>query len=431
MPDYGDFYRAERIAMFGINSDKNTISELQAGEHCLSKRAARPLSIASRVWIASDLIKPPVWTAITIEGHGNINHLKFNNALQIASAANPGSRLVLKGTLAWSHWVDSGKAPVLTEIEGSSWDGMTSQGVKPFLKTYDVRQGPTAEVLMFCGEPTRIIFRAHHAVMDGRGLITWIEDVFRVLNGRKPLGSDHTTVENDLLHLPDKTIHEPPAYNFISPVGKPSGNDTELVWKRISVPGQHTKLLASVLLLLAQASWRQGKGPVRFGIPVDLRHRRPGLRSTGNLTNAIYIEVKPGFTVEQIAAEIQRRLREKDDGKLNLEDILLPYIPISILSWILSTDEQSKFKKNSYRCTGFVTNLGRVDLKRFSCSGFSAASFFVLPIAISSLPLFLTMSGYNDRTDYVLGMPKNFSSEGRMEEVLDYIVNGLKDMTLS
>jgi len=41
------------------------------------------------------------------------------------------------------------------------------------------------------------------------------------------------------------------------------------------------------------------------------------------------------------------------------------------------------------------------------------------------------MSGYNDSTDYVLGMPKNFSSEGRMEEILDYIVNGLKDMTLS
>ncbi len=110
---------------------------------------------------------------------------------------------------------------------------------------------------------------------------------------------------------------------------------------------------------------------------------------------------------------------------------MLPYVPISILSWILSTDEQSKFKNNSYRCTGFVTNLGRVDLKRFSCSGFNAASFFVLPIAISSLPLFLTMSGYNDRTDYVLGMPKNFSSGGRMEEILDYIVNGLKDMTLS
>ena len=265
--------------------------------------------------------------------------------------------------------------------------------------------------------------------MDGRGLITWIEDIFRVLNGRKPLGSDYTTVENDLLHLPDKTIYQSPIYNFISPVGKPVGNDTELVWKRITVPGQHSKLLSRVLFLIAQASWRQGKGPVRFGIPVDLRYRRPGMRSTGNLTNAIYIKVEPKFTADMIADEIQCRLHEKSDGKLNWEDILLPYIPINLICWVLAADEQRKFNNNNYRCTGFVTNLGKVDLKRFSCSGFNATSFFVFPISISSLPFFLTMSGYNGMTDYVLGMPNNFANEGRLEEILNYITNGLKEKT--
>jgi hypothetical protein len=169
-----------------------------------SRRSSRPLSIASRIWIAWDLVNPPVWTTIAVEGHGLIDAQKLRNAIKIASQANPGSRLVLRGNLAWSRWVDSGTSPLLTEIENSDWDGMSSDGLKSLLKTHDVYRGPTAEVLIFYGEPLRMIFRAHHAVMDGRGLITWIEDIFRALNGQEPLGSDYTMVENDLLYCRTK-----------------------------------------------------------------------------------------------------------------------------------------------------------------------------------------------------------------------------------
>ncbi len=389
------------------------------------KRSGRPLSIASRIWIASDLVNPPVWTTIAVEGHGLIDAQKLRNAIMIASRANPGSRLVLRGNLSRSRWVDSGPSPLLTEIRNSTWDGMSSDGLTSLLKTYDVYRGPTAEVLIFYGEPLRMIFRAHHAVMDGRGLITWTEDIFRVLNGQKPLGSDHSLVENDLLHLPDKRIHQPPAYNFISPVGGPVGNDTERVWKRFRVKGHHSKLLAKIMLLTAKAARQQGEGPVRFGIPVDLRSRRPGLRSTGNLTNAVYIQVDRDSSIEQIADEIQRRLREKDDGKLNLEDILIPYIPIRMIRRILAADEQRRFSSNSYRCSGFITNLGKMDLNRFSSKSFQAVSCFVFPISIVSLPFFLTMSGYYDMTDYVLGMPRSFADEGKIEEIIDHIVCGL------
>ncbi|MDD3894076.1 MAG: hypothetical protein PHU36_03535, partial [Syntrophomonadaceae bacterium] len=339
-----------------------------------------------------------------------------------------GSRLVLRGNLSWSYWEDSGITPLLTEVNGSSWDGMSSAGLRPLIKTYDIRKGPTVEVIIFHGSPIRVMFRSHHAVMDGRGLMTWAEDIFRALNGLQPLGSDHTIVENDLLHFPDKKIHPAPASSFISPVGMPVGKDPERVWRRISVKGHHSKLLSRIIILCAKAARLHGEGPVRIGIPVDLRPRRPGLRSTGNLTNAIYITVDPESTIEQIAGEIQCRLKEYDDGKLNLEDILIPYVPIQIIRQILAKYEKHNFKANQYRCTGFITNLGKVNLDLFSGGGFKSTALFVLPISICSLPFFLSMIGYHDATDYVLGMPKLLASEGRLEEILSYIVTGLENM---
>lgn len=335
---------------------------------------------------------------------------------------------MLRGNLSRSYWVDSGKTPVLREYDGSLWDGMSSEGLTALLKTYNVRQGPTAEVLVFHGDPMRVVFRTHHAVMDGQGITTWAEDIFRVLNGLPPLGSDHLMVENDLLHLPDKKTYEAPEYNFISPAGKLSGSDPELVWRRVSIKGHRSKLLARVMIMTAKAARRNGEGPVRFGIPVDLRPRLPELRSTGNLTNAIYISVETESTVDQIAGEIQRRLKEQDDGKLNLEDKLIPYVPIQILKWIIAKDERQKFSTNKYRCSGFISNLGRVDLERFSGDGFTPAGFFVFPVFIRALPFFLTMSGYHDTTEFVLGMPGFFADQARLEEILDYIIGGLDEI---
>lgn len=394
----------------------------------IHRRSHRPLSIAARVWIAADLLYPPAWTTIIIEGKGIIDPQRWKDAIRIASDANPGSRLVLRGRLSWSHWVDSGKAPSFLEFNGGSWDGMSSEGLNPFLRTYDIRKGPASEVLILHGNPIRVIFRAHHAIMDGRGLITWAEDIFRVLNGLHPLGSNHLIIENDLLNLPDKNIHHPPAYNFISPTGKPSGSDSERIWCRVSVQGHYSKLLARIMILIARAARRNEEGPVRFGIPVDLRSRSPGLRSTGNLTNAIYISIEPESTVDQIAHKIQRRLQEQDDGKLNLIDKLIPYVPTQMLRLIMAKDEQQKFRANKYRCSGFITNLGRVELERFSGGGFTPTAFFVLPVAIASLPFFLAMSGYNDVIEYVLGMPRSYADQGRLGEILNYIVTGLDNV---
>ncbi|MGE5422773.1 MAG: hypothetical protein ACM3QW_05895 [Ignavibacteriales bacterium] len=393
-----------------------------------NKRVNRPLSIASRMWVAVDELYPPYWTGLIFEGHGSINQPTWQEAIHIASEANLGSRLVLKGHLANAHWVDSGQSPLLRVVDGRTFDGMSSEGLLPLLRTSDVRQGPNAEVLLLEGDPLRIMFRAHHALMDFRGTLTWVEDIFRVLKGLVPIGSDYLTIENDLLHLPDKNLYDPPAFDFIAPTGPADLNETGFIWRRFSVKGNYSKLLPRLMILTARAAWRHQEGPVRFGIPVDLRSRQPGLRSTSNLANAIYITVRPESTVDELAKEMQQRLKERNDGKLNWEDKLIPYVPIKVLKRILQKDEQKRLVTNKFRFSGVYSNGGRMDLEPFTGGGFIPSAFFALPTAFGSLPFSVGISGHHDITEYVFYLPQAFASQGRLEEIIDYIFTELDRM---
>lgn len=394
-----------------------------------ANRTNRPLSIASRVWIAADNVYPPFWTNFVFEGTGTLDVNDLREAVRIVSQANPGSRLVLKGHLNRSYWTVGGPEPLVREIKETSWDGYSSEHFWELTRTSDVRKGPNVEVVLVRTNPLRIMFRAHHAVMDGRGTGTWAEDIFRVLRGEPPLGSDHLLVENDLLYLPDKTVHKPLKHEFISPMGPPEGSEPGFVWKRATVKGRYSNLLARVLLVSAMAAWRYEEGPVRLGIPVDLRARLPqGTRSTGNLTNAIYINVTREATVQEIASSIKKRLELKDDGKLDLEDKLIPYIPISMLTKLLVREDQQALKNNRYRCSGFVSNVGYVDLSKFSGGGFKATAFFALPINTRSFPFSLGITGYNDSVEFILRVPRIFATGGRLNETLEFVAGRLSEV---
>ncbi|HNW28453.1 MAG TPA: hypothetical protein PKN50_08255 [Spirochaetota bacterium] len=386
---------------------------------------ARPLSIASRLWIAANTITPPFANQVIVEGAGRFNADEWRRAVRIASDANPGTRLVLKGRLGSSRWVDSGVTPPVREVDGSSWDGMGSEGA-PFLKKdFDPRKGPCSEVLLMHGDPARAAFRSHHAIMDGRGAMTWTEDIFRVLRGEEPLGSEYIMVENDLLNLTRGKRSRPLPHQYIAPTGMADGTAIDLVWKRATLFGKYPRLLARVLLLTAREAWRHGDGRVRIGIPVDLRSRREGLRSTSNLANAIYIDIDRDASAESIAGEIARRLSLRADGEITWEDLIISYVPIRLLARAIRSEGARNQKSGQFRFSGFVSNLGRVESAAYSCGSFTATSYIGIPVCAPILPFSMTLSGLGDRIELLLMMPRNMSTGGRLEAVLDSIAAGL------
>lgn len=381
----------------------------------------RPLSIAARLWLAVGRNSPPCANQLTFEGTGTLDPVKWRVAVEKASAANPGTRLVLRGALGSCRWIDSGRPPRVREADASAWDGMGSDGAPFLMEGFNPRTGPNAEVLLMHGSPARVSFRSHHAIMDGRGATTWAEDVFRALRGEEPAGSEYTMIENDLLNLGAGPAAQPLPHHNIAPTGAADGSDTAAVWRRKTIRGRIDSLLPKVILCAAREARRHADGPVRFGIPVDLRRRRDGLRSTGNLTNAIYLDIGSEAGFDEIAGAITERLERRSDGEITWEDSILRYVPIRLLERAIALEGARNRRSGGYRCSGFVSNLGKLEIGRFACGDFAPSTYYGVPVCAPIVPFSMTLSGTSSGMELLLAMPRCMATGGRIGAALDNI----------
>lgn len=212
----------------------------------------------------------------------------------------------------------------------------------------------------------------------------------------------------------------------IPPSGKAVSKGEGVQWKRRHVAGKFSRILPQCARLIAQEAWRHGDGVVRFGIPVDLRPRREGLHSTANLSFALYIEVKPETTVAQIADDIAFQLKHGYEGMLSPGDELLSHVPLALLRSQVRRIIRKRHEQGTYSLSGVLSNLGREDLAMYEGGGFRATGFWAIPPRNEYHPLFLVMAGYGDNLELILSMPTVLADGGRLDEILERLVQGLQ-----
>lgn len=388
------------------------------------KKHFRPHSNASRLWVAAGSLWPPFANQMVIEGSGSIEYSDLANAVEKASMANHGARLVLSGFPGRKKWTDSGNTPAVRTVDGTGWSGYDMHGAPFLLDRLDIKKGPSCEVLLVTGRPGRIILRTHHAVMDGRGTITWAEDIFRALNGKQCIGSEYTTTESDLLNLVT-AAEKPVSERYISPSGRP-GTGYGFTWFRKKLNGRFTNLLPSVMMLTAEEAWRHGQGKVRIAVPVDLRSRRQNLRSTGNLTNAIFFNINSDTTLNGLETGIKRRIREQVDGILTWEDHVIKFIPVSVLKAALSMETRQSHKTGLYRTSATISNLGIIPHELFKTDTFNPESVFFIPPGNSLSPFFITLQGSSSGLDIVLTIPSCFNKDGIIDGFFNRLISGIE-----
>src|SRR5512142_1834581 len=89
----------------------------------MAERYTRKLSFNERLFVVGNKLSPPMMNQGIFEGKGVLDYGLWKKAVDAASEANPGSRLVLKGVLGSCRWVDSGINPPVIEIKDSKWSG--------------------------------------------------------------------------------------------------------------------------------------------------------------------------------------------------------------------------------------------------------------------------------------------------------------------
>lgn len=388
----------------------------------------RQLTSTEKIYVANNHISPPCATQLILEGTGILDKKQWLAAISKAGEANPGSRLVMKGSLCFARWVDSGQPPALREADGSSWSGYNSEG-SGFLETSLSENGPTCEVVLIHGNPLRVSFRSHHGVMDGRGTLLWIEDLFRALRGDPLVGNPSSLTEYRLARSFQKRGRTPAPHHFPALTGQTVGNEVGCCWQRISLAGPIRNLLPKLAWIMANEIWLTNPdSPVRFAVPVDMRQRNKNIRSTGNLSNLIYLDVTPSSTPETIADNLRTQLAEKSDGRLYWGDRFIRFFSLQFIENSLKKEIKAKQASGLYRNSGIISNLGRLPLEQLTGGGFRTTSAFGLPVKMENIPFFLGTCGSMDRVEIMLGMSKSLANGGRLEKLMQKIASQLNNV---
>lgn len=362
---------------------------------------ARPLSGLERVWLVADRLLPPFVIQLLLEGEGQVPASAWEAALQRAAEALPGARVRLRGWLRGARWEHDGPLPRFRRAEAPAWDGMSEAGAPFLLEPLDPR-GPVVE-LVSCGP--RLVLRALHAAMDGRGLLLFAEALFAALRGEAPpAATDLGLRDADLLDAAQLAEPGRPPARTMPPLSPP-GSGPRPIWRRRRLEGD--RRVAELIAALAP-------GRARVDVPVDLRRHRPGLLSTANLTGLVRLELGPGVDIEAaLAGAIERgeHLRFVAQGER------LRGLPL----WLLVAAGRGEAKKGQqtgrYGSSGTVSHLGRVRLDRLSGGGFHARRAAILPPASPDLPVLITALFDEHGLEVVAAAPQGGEPERALERL--------------
>ncbi len=214
----------------------------------------RPVSPNEWLYLGGMRVAPPFAVQVVVEGRGRIGRDDLARAVGVASAACPGARLVRRGR----NWVDSGRTPPVHVVEAAALDPAAPSGAA-LRRPLDPDAGPACEVLLVDGASSTLVFRAFHGVMDGRGALAWITDIFRVLRGEAPVGAASCVTDYGLAAELGNAGRRPRLALAWRPPLDDSGASTapgEFLLRRRSVDGNHPGLVAKIAAALAGASGR-------------------------------------------------------------------------------------------------------------------------------------------------------------------------------
>lgn len=376
----------------------------------------RPVSPTERLYLSAREITPPFAIGVVVEGEGHIAVAELRRAVDAASRACPGARLVLDG----DSWVDSGVTPHVEELSGRvDWNALDADPIlhRPIGATGEA----TTEVVLVHdreSETTTLIFRAFHGVMDGGGIVLWASDVLRVLRGHEPIGAGDPVADVELVARLD-TSGAPTRLlpNRPSPFGRtvPDGGPTFLLRHR-SVAARASSTVARVSAVIADLC----SGAARIMVPVDLRRHDPQLRSTANLALPLFLDVERMQGWEAINASLIRGMLERRE--LNeMEGSGLAVIPPRLARGLLRSAHTIGVWTGRSVASAIVSHAGALALEQFASPGFAPTSVRVIPAASGLVPVSFAIVEHDGGTEITVSARGGRGVREHLEQLLDRI----------
>ncbi|MED5374060.1 MAG: hypothetical protein VX899_23785 [Myxococcota bacterium] len=364
----------------------------------------RALSGPERLW--RHAAAPGAPFALSVILKGPLDTTGLEHALQQAARANPGARAILHRGLFGPSW-RVGPLPTLQALRAQPLPGE----VGPWL--------PEAPFQLSFG-PDTLVFSAHHALMDGRGLWHLVQETFRAWRGEPLLGGDDSIDDRRLL---GPGLPLPPEAEFVAATGHHNGDLTP-VWDHRRIEGRWSQLLSRVALSITRtARKRAPAAAVRLDIPVDLRQ---GLLSTANLTGIASITPPLEVDLDTITSQVTQVLQEDQALSWLKVSQRLRALPGPLLPPLIRHKTQQCLRRQRFGNTAVISNLGRVSLTELQGPGFACSRAFWLPPCGPTTTAFLGLLGTPEALELSCVMPRGLADQGRLASLLDGIVTDLR-----
>ncbi|WP_028476792.1 hypothetical protein [Nocardia sp. CNY236] len=380
----------------------------------------RKITPTERLYFSTRTVTPPFVMHLVVHGDGTLEPTALHRAVDVAAAANPGVRLIRDG----DDWVDSGLAPAVRVVPGWSLDYAALENDVVLNSPIGPTPEHTTEVLLLTGEQTTVVFRAFHGVMDGMGLRQWVDDVFRALRGKAPVGAPDPIGDAELVArvgAPGKPTVVLPTFKAPTGRGRQSPTASRWLLRHRTITATGIGIVARVSAVLAAETGAKS----RFMIPVDLRRHDPTLRSTANLALPLFLDVTPGESWETISSRMRaglatkRELDQLDNGRLSK-------LPPSVVRGVLRTSNWLGARMNRNMVSATVSHMGRIDLTELTVAGWTPTTLRVLPQHSGAMPLLFAMIEARGKLELSVSCRNGAGIEPRLEALLDTITARLE-----
>ena len=385
----------------------------------------RPVSGLERIWLAACQVAPPFANQFVLEGSGSPEPPGgWPALLESLAQAQPGCRAQLRGFMGGMRWSADGPLPSVQHLDGAAWDGMGPAGA-PFLEVpLNPKRGPSYQIIILEGSPTRIVLRTLNALTDGSGMLLFARGLFACLRGDAPpvaeLGS---TTDAQLAESLGVSPTPPPPHDCIAPTGAADPSERGSTWARVRVPsGSH--VVARLAVAMATSAAQNGdRGIFRVDVPVDLRRWAPQLRSSSNLTGwmqlPIHLHLGADDPLQAVRYVLNDGLQRKAAASQVMGVAFARTTPLPILVWMGRRLARTSLAEGRYGTSAVISNLGRLDPADLSGGGFTASRAFFVPPGSPGQPAFVTVTVGPEGMELCLAMPRALASRGRMSKLLD------------
>ncbi|EXG82127.1 hypothetical protein [Cryptosporangium arvum] len=364
------------------------------------KPYSRKMSLAERVQLAN----PPgihTYIQLFVEGTGTLDPRALSAAVAAASDACPGARLTRRGR----RWVDSTTPPAVRVHDGDTLDRYTFDGLDTMFRPLSGQCGaPTCEVVQLTGARPGLVFRVHHAAMDGMGLLLWAGEVFRALRGEEPQPAVSDLTMSDVLRAHGPGERPPPPRMTSAPPlrARATLERRGTFFLRRTLPTPHWASVPKIAVALTRLC---ALGTGYFTIPIDLRRHVPDVRSTANLSGAVLVSAAEDATWLQVYRQLQRALTANQDlwtlGGPRLMDAF-GRLPMGVLRPMVRTADGLLARGGVPQPAFALAHFGLLDLAAYSGGGFAASTAYVLPTCGLNVMPVLTIVETAKRTELVL-----------------------------